>query len=173
MKKFFREFLTQPLTALKNLGTPGWLLVVALGALFILLTDAPETDSSATTSHSANVASLDTFIPPGTVLIPIELENYNSVDSILGRYGVVDLFQSDPARPGKNQLVARKIKVIRAPQNPSQLAVLVPESEASRFFKENSVFFAAVQNPKETGTAFEETPTKRQTRQAIVFEESL
>src|SRR4051812_35626944 len=59
---------------------------------------------------------IDTLIPAGFVIIPIDVQNYESLDSLLGKFGVGDLFKGE----GKNgRLVARNIRILRAPKNPS------------------------------------------------------
>jgi hypothetical protein len=67
--------------------------------------------SSEKTPDAAPVA-FDTHIPKGFVLIPIEVQNYESLDSILGRFGVVDLYigsSTEAAGPGR--LVARNVRI--------------------------------------------------------------
>ena len=39
-----------------------------------------------------SVEDAATYIPDGFVLVPIEVANFESLDSILGKFGVVDLF---------------------------------------------------------------------------------
>jgi hypothetical protein len=92
---------------------------------------------------------IDTLIPAGYVIVPIEVQNYESLDSLLGKFGVGDLFHGD-GHQGK--LVARNIRILRAPKNPSQFAVLAPESEASSILSNQGRFFVALKPPAQTGT---------------------
>lgn len=166
-------FKEDPLTAINTVPLIIWISLTALGAIALSL--QPSEGQTQAATEEKTPSSLDTFIPRGFVLIPIELENYNSVDSILGPYGVVDLFRSGQNYKYKARPIARRIKILRAPQNPSQFAVLVPEAEAPIFFQQGSVFFAAILNPKETGTAFEKERRERTTkaprpRSIVVFE---
>jgi hypothetical protein len=169
MKNWMKLFRDRPLTALRKLPLAAWIVVAALGALALCLPSKPEAEVSGPTAPSR----LDTFIPRGFVLIPIELENYESVDSILGSYGVVDLYLSGDESIRPKRPLVRRIKILRAPQNPSQFAVLVPEKEAPVFFQGSGQFFAAVQNPKEVGTRFESSDSlkpKTYSRRTLVFE---
>jgi hypothetical protein len=101
-------------------------------------------------SHAqVEAASVDTLIPAGFILIPIEVQNYESLDSLLGQYGVVDLFRGEG---GKGTLVARNIKILRAPQNPAHFAVLAPENEATRILSQQGSFYVALKRPNEVGT---------------------
>lgn len=93
--------------------------------------------------------NVDTLIPAGFVIIPIEVQNYESLDSLLGKYGVGDLFKGD----GKNgRLVARNIRILRAPKNPSHFAVLAPETEASSILSSQGNFYVALKSPHQAGT---------------------
>ena len=40
---------------------------------------------------SQEFTKADTYIPKGHTLVPIEIANYKSLDSIIGKFGVVDL----------------------------------------------------------------------------------
>src|SRR5690349_14215407 len=46
------------------------------------------TNSSAVSDIDSSIAGLDTFIPKGFVLVPIDVQNYEALDSILGKYGL-------------------------------------------------------------------------------------
>jgi hypothetical protein len=96
----------------------------------------------------------DTFVPKGLVLVPIEVENYQSLESILGPHGVVDLYTM-PVQPGeKARKVASGIKILRAPLNPSQFAVLANSQDAPELVHAGH-YFVVVKNPQETGTHIE------------------
>ena len=131
-----------------------WGLIAAgtlAAALYREGTLASENDKSQT----PDVEAVDTFIPAGFVLVPIEVVNYESLDSVLGRYGVVDLFKTDPQTGERSEKVAARVRILRAPRNPSQFAVLAPESQSQRLVKHGGGFYVVIQNPKQTGTTFE------------------
>lgn len=111
--------------------------------------------------------NVDTHIPRGFVLVPIEIENYEAVDSILGRFAIVDLFKSSDAKV-LNEPVATNVRLLRAPLNPSHFAVLVPEKEAPRLVHQGGVYTVVVKRPDSTGTAFVNSPTQR--KRKIIFE---
>ena len=100
-------------------------------------------------SESTPRESVDTLIPAGYILVPIEVQNYESLDSLLGQYGIVDLFKGD-GKDGK--LVARNIRILRAPLNPSHFAVLAPEAEASAILAQAGNFYVAIKSPNQSGT---------------------
>ncbi|MCM2281910.1 MAG: hypothetical protein NDI61_08705 [Bdellovibrionaceae bacterium] len=99
--------------------------------------------------------SVDTYIPSGFVLVPIEVVNYEALDSVLGRYGIVDLFAADTENARKSRLIASRIRILRAPRNPSHFAVLAPSHEAPALVRQEGGFFVVVQNPQGKGTRFE------------------
>lgn len=106
-----------------------------------------------------------THIPRGFVLIPIEIQNYQALDSILGRFGVVDLFTSQGERSGKP--LARNVRLLRAPHNPSQFAALVPESQAEVILAPAAPLTAVIKHTQSAGT--EIVNLKPKTRRTIVY----
>lgn len=106
-------------------------------------------------------ASIDTFIPAGFVLVPIEVQNYESLDSILGSHGVVDLYLPSQTGSGKGSRVATRVRIMRAPLNPSQFAVLVREDQSSQLVRTESPFFVVVQNSKHGGTGIVERESQK------------
>ncbi len=112
------------------------------------------------TTESAD--GIDLLIPEGQSLVPIEVVNYETLDSLLGPYGVVDLFYADPERPEVSKKIASMVKILRAPKNPSHFAVLVPSRLALHILRSKGPFIVSVQNPKfQTGTHFEKRTPKR------------
>lgn len=98
---------------------------------------------------------ITTLIPKNHVLVPIQLKNFESVDSILGNYGHVDLITKN------SKLIAKNIKLLRAPKNPSLFAVLVPQEEASKIISANeNGLFATIKNDASSGTEFVKEKTK-------------
>ncbi len=103
-------------------------------------------------------SSIDTEIPAGYVLVPIEVVNYEALDSVLGRFGVVDLFAAGLGQQRKSYQVASRIRILRAPRNPNHFAVLAPSEEAPGLVRHEGGFFVVVQNPESAGTKFEKRP---------------
>ncbi len=115
-------------------------------------------------------SSVDTYIPAGFVLVPIQLSNAEALDSMIGSKGVVDLFIPDVKRPGHSKKIAEHIKILRAPLNPNQFAVLASESASSSLVHYEGAYFAVVQNPKTVGTQLE-TPPKRKLSSRLIMED--
>jgi hypothetical protein len=95
-------------------------------------------------SQEAKLESIDTFIPFGFVLVPIELQNADSLSAMISEFGVVDLFSGIGSQQKR---VGRNLKLMRAPLNPDRLAVLVPENEVSRLMQIPGPYWAVMQNP--------------------------
>jgi hypothetical protein len=132
-----------------------WLIAVLMagGAAWYWDQKSPtkETDSRLATDLEA----ADTYIPSGFVLVPIEVANYESLDSILGKFGVVDLYLPANEKVAHATRVASHIKILRAPLNPSHFAVLAREEDSSQLVRFSGPFTVIVQNPKKGGTAIE------------------
>ncbi|OFZ13987.1 MAG: hypothetical protein A2Z20_10160 [Bdellovibrionales bacterium RBG_16_40_8] len=104
--------------------------------------------------------AIDTFIPRGFVLVPIEVQNLASLDSIVGQFGVVDLYAEDKTLP-----VGRGLKLVRSPRDPSQFAVMVSESDSRTIVKHGQKpFHVTVQNPNQVKS---EVQTKTQSTKII------
>jgi hypothetical protein len=104
--------------------------------------------SSALVETSVNQIDVTTVIPKGYVLVPIELENKDSISSVIQSFGIIDLYSGDP-QIGKSKKVASCIKIIRAPYNQNLFAVLVKDDLAQRIMNESGRFFAVIQNKAE------------------------
>lgn len=116
----------------------------------------------------AEPESIDTYIPAGFVLVPISVYNSESVDSIFGNHGVVDLY---PVKENGNAVkwpLARGVKMLRAPKNPSQFGVLVPARAAPVVMSHGGAFQVIIHNPKQRGTVFEKPV--RSVRRSIIME---
>ncbi|MES2857350.1 MAG: hypothetical protein V4692_15880 [Bdellovibrionota bacterium] len=137
-----------------------WLVGILLAGGVALFFDAGDSEKTEPTAIDRESAS--TFIPAGFVLVPIEIANFQSLDSILGQHGVVDLFKPSSEPDGRPIRVASKIKILRAPLNPSHFAVLAPEEESAALVSYQGAFTVVVQNPKESsGTRFVNTDGNR------------
>lgn len=147
MKSYLQKLKTWPWEIRLLLG----FAALSILPIFISFWDGP--------SPRGPIPTLDTHIPKGFVLVPIEIENYEAVDSILGRFGVVDLFRSSENR-AQNQPLAVNIRLLRAPLNPSHFAVLVPESEAPKILSHSGSYVVVVKRPDSLGTKFVNTPEK-------------
>jgi hypothetical protein len=139
-------------------------LLAAIPALLSLIMQKSETPQIS----PANAPAVDTMIPRGHVLVPIEVQNYEALDSILGRFGIVDLFQAASEAAVSSNLVARNVRILRAPQNPTHFAILVREQEVNKILKYGSLFTVVVKRPEQGGTEF--VNTMKPKRRKIVYE---
>ncbi len=103
--------------------------------------------------------SVDTYIPKGYVLVPLDLINIESIGPFVGDKGVVDLYLT--ANGQKSKKVAERIKIIRAPLNPDVYAALVSEKNSRSLMVSDNPYFAVVQNESETKSEFAEKPAAK------------
>ncbi len=106
------------------------------------------------------IDSVDTMIPKGHILVPLDLENLDQISSLIGSSGVVDLYTGGPEIK-RRRLVASRIKIVQAPFNSQVYAALIKESEADAIQNYLGPFRAAVQNPKQQGSRINPGPSKR------------
>ncbi|WP_413585325.1 hypothetical protein [Bdellovibrio sp. HCB274] len=122
---------------------------IIIGAI-TFLNQKPET--AVAPPEEIKPESVDTFIPRGLVLIPLELANAEALSSIMGDMGgVVDLYLASDEKRSGGIIVASRVKLVRAPRNPDQFAVLVREADGRKILQKNGPFFAVVQNPDVRG----------------------
>lgn len=102
--------------------------------------------------------SVDTFIPVGFTLVPIEIANAESLASLVGEQGgVVDLYLASTEKQKGGLKVGSRLKILRAPLNPQQYAVLVKDNEGSKLLGYAGPFIAVVQNPNIKGAELTST----------------
>lgn len=128
-----------------------WLAGIAVAGFLGLYWDASAGRATEPNEPEA-VEDATTFIPAGYVLVPIEIANFESLDSILGKFGVVDLYVPADTPRGRARKVAEQIKILRAPLNPSHFAVLVREADSARLVSHAGPYTVIVQNSKQSGT---------------------
>jgi hypothetical protein len=130
----------------KNIIVVGVLLISSI-AIHLLQKEAPSTDIDEVAAEQ----NIDTMIPKNHSLIPIEIKNSESLDSIFGNYGHVNLY----IEKGQQQvLIAKHVRLLRAPKNPSHFAVLVKDSEANYITKYDQAFYVSLSSHKNIGTVF-------------------
>ncbi|MEQ1878403.1 MAG: hypothetical protein ABL958_17300 [Bdellovibrionia bacterium] len=131
-------------------------MIVLCGLIALIVELRTDKETPVTEAEAAS-----TFIPDGFVLVPIDVQNPEALDSILGSFGVVDLF-APPSGPGApSRRIARRIKILRAPLNPNHFAVLAPEDEAPALVREPGPITVVIQNPRQVGTDFVKSVPKR------------
>lgn len=134
-----------------------WAIALLISGLIGFVWDLTSPTQESTQRGIEDPETASTFIPAGFVLVPIEIENYEALDSILGKFGVVDLFKPATTPGGRPVRVASRVKILRAPLNPSHFAVLAPEAESADLVSHAGSFTVVVQNPNQVGTQFEKS----------------
>jgi hypothetical protein len=119
----------------------------ALGLLSLNFYFYPSAGGSTPASPETEVPSIDTYIPKGHVLVPLELTNLESMKSFVGDRGVVDLYLSNDGKKGAK--IGSRVKIIRAPLNPDLYAALVSDSAGNTLLGYSGPFVAVVQNKNE------------------------
>lgn len=126
-------------------------LALILSLIPICLSLFRSKDPENKTSQKQPVA-MDTHIPKGFVLVPIEIVNFEAVDSILGPYGLVDLYAGKTDSNSSPRLVLKDARLLRAPHNPSHFAVLIRENETTPLLSHGHEFTVIVKRPSDKST---------------------
>lgn len=130
----FQTWLHVPRNRSFALAICGMLIIVGLSHFF----------SSKPESTEGAPESADTYIPDGFVLVPIELQNVDSISSLVGDFAIVDLFQGPLSKK-----VGKRLRLMRAPLNPNQYAVLVADDEVQKLLATPGPYWAVIQNPNQ------------------------
>ena len=117
----------------------------------------------------ARAPSLDTLVPQDFVLLPIEISNGGDIKSIIGAYGVVDLYVHSERTGLPEKQAAGAIKILPSETEEGRFMALVPEKELSYLFKYPEPFYAVIQNPEKTGAKVHK---KKQSESLVVIEEN-
>jgi len=102
------------------------LISSTLVLLLFYISSGPEIKEDSLEPESS--LNLSVMIPDGYVLFGFEAENYAQISPILEPYSMVQVYNTNTRR-----LIAKNIKVLRAPKDPSQLSFLVPVNIANYF----------------------------------------
>ena len=166
LSKFKEKYFSKKIISTEENSYKLWgSLIVILGLTALLAQWGPHKEK--TSENVKDTLSADTFIPKGFTLVPIEVANYESLDSIIGQFGVVDLFTTPLNPQEKSQRIAYSVKILRAPRNPSHFAVLMPQSKAHKIAGHIGQLTVTVRNPKETGTKFVQERRRKKQRQVF------
>ena len=113
--------------------------------------------------------SLDSLVPNGFVLMPIEISNGQDIKNIIGSYGVLDLYAYSKTTGLPETLVASALKVLPPSTEEGVFTALIPEKSAIYLFDYTEGFYAVVQNPQKTGS---QVYKKQKSKSLIVIEEN-
>ncbi len=108
-----------------------------------------KSDEKSEKSQEPEIDSIDTIIPVGFVLVPVDLANQEALSSIVSDHAIIDLFSTASLSHKGGIRVGKKLRLIRAPLNPQKFAVLVPEDEANALMSLSGPLNAVIQNKNE------------------------
>lgn len=117
----------------------------------------------------AKPVSLDSLVPKGFVLMPIEINNRKDIMGIIGDFGVLDLYSYSEKTNLPETQVASALKVLPPNSEEGHFSALVPEKEASYLLEYPDSFYAVVQNPEKRGSKIYK---KKEKKSLIVIEEN-
>lgn len=105
---------------------------------------------------------ISTFIPNGYSLITCNIKNIKKIKAIIGRQGVVDLFNIH-----SKKRIAKNIRLIKAP-HAEDYGILCPTHLCPVLLKHPDVY-AVVKNPNAQNTVI--SAAKKTTKRQLIFHE--
>ena len=124
----------------------------------LLLVSFESKELSQEKKNSETSSSTDEMIPPGFVMVPLDLQNKEALRSLVGAFAVVDLFTVSPDGQKKGVRVGSRLKLLRSPLDPEQFSALVEEDQAALLFSHSGPLFAVVQSRQARGSSFLKIP---------------
>ena len=123
-----------------------WFIVLGF-SLFLLILEGLRTEESDASRRPAQSFNVDTVIPAGHVLVPIQIQNLENLSVLIGQMGVVDLWTYNMESQKKSKKIAAQVKLIRAPLDPSVFAILIKEEESKDILEHGDQFYVTVHRP--------------------------
>ncbi len=154
-KKMFRDNFLKVTQKLQTRDYVVPVVALLLGVVLWLNQD----DSKQPVTTASEGSPIDTYIPLGYQLIPITVVNREALDSLISDRAIVDLYRND--QMGKTEKAAAGVRLIRAPLNPRQFAVLVTEKEGEGLLRGTDEFTVVVQNRNFRGSTIERKKIQR------------
>lgn len=143
---------------------------ILVGLLTVIINRISTESQSEKISSKQNTTSddIDTFIPRGYVLIPMDFVNIDSLSAMIGDTAVIDIYQVDAGTNVEKSLnkgvkVVSKVKLLRAPKNPHQFAILIQEKLGDQILSFRGPFWAVLQNRSSANTEVIESEKKQKT----------
>jgi len=113
--------------------------------------------------------NFSTFIPKGYSLVPIDVVNYKSLDSVLGQFGTVDVFTKNTSQKSSTLVkLASNVKALRSQAESSNIAVLVPTEAVLLLLSQTEGLFLALSSSENSGTIIEKPLRKFSNRKIIL-----
>lgn len=130
----------------KNIWFLGGFFV--LGFILILQSWPESKAQQQEKTEEAEPWNVDTLIPAGLILVPIEIQNFTTFSAMVGDAAVVDLWTYNTDSERRSKKIATQIKIIRAPLDATRFGILVPEHEAGEILIHGDQFYVTIHNPK-------------------------
>ncbi len=120
------------------------LLVISIFAVLLL---AAFSRSEPQTPEQV-LETIDTQVPLGFTLTPIEIINADALTGLIGNYGMASLYTVKTELQQGGLMAADRVKIIRPANNPNKFSALLPDHQVKSFMQYAGPFYAVIQNPK-------------------------
>jgi len=147
-------------------------IYIGFAVIFIILLGLKLTPKKTSYSPPEINNSVDTYIPKGFVLVPIQISNEEVLNEIIGSHGFVDLYSNEGTdEKPQYEMLVKNIRLLKSPVDPSIVAVLSPESMVKPIVRVSGKFKIAIKSQSNKKTEFTKLRKKRQSR--ITIEEAI
>ncbi len=148
----FKKYLEDKNARLTIIVTLVVSLIIIIAPLFNNKTKQSNPVASENLNHGQNKEQsqeyLSGYIPEGYVLIPLEIENIDSISNLVERAARADLYSSSQTLNGKRQLALKNIKIIRNAPDLSYFSALIEEGQNKHIEMLSQPVFAVLKSKK-------------------------
>ena len=142
--------------------------VLLLGLVWTLFSHflPDQTEAASQTDEAGETFAMDEYLPEGYVLLPLEFENQAALEPLISSFAIVNIYQTTGEDARRGKLVAKNVKIMRAPQNPQSFAALIPENQVANMMKGPGGYYGVIQrkNPDAHFQKASAAPPVRQVR---------
>ena len=90
--------------------------------------------------------AIDKLLSDGQMAAPIELSNADSMDALVDRVALVNLYSLHPQTLKANQKVASRVRLARSPRDSSRFFVILTEKDHQKLIEKEGPFYATIQS---------------------------
>lgn len=131
---------------------------VLIMAIFLRVIGSPKE----TLKAESGPIALETYIPRGYTLVPIEISNLQQLQSMISDRAVVDLFTATSEAP-----VAEAVRLVRSPLDPSVFGVLIEDAKTKPLLRHGHEFIVVIKN-----RSSQPQIKKKRKKRSIYYEEA-
>ena len=145
------------------------IIIIAITFILAIIIWRTGDEKSKPTHNKISAVEIHTKIPKGYNLYALDIENIESLNSIVDNYALVNIYQQNKNK--KDNLVLQKIKLIRSFKNPDYFAILATNKDLEVITNYSGPFKVTLHNPNQPNDTI--LPKKLIYKRKIIVEDNI